>query len=431
MGSMSALRRCRWIRRRGRCATRPSSRASPVRPQGPAARTARTNRPGRSRAVDATCPLATRAPPRRPPVVPPPGARRSPRANRPQAPEPVAEATQRHSPAGEKRCRTSPPRLEQRRVVVEQREVIQVAQVRPGTSTSATPSPPPHRRGTRPSTSPSRPPADSDSRRSTPEDSTPPSSTAPRAAAHRTPPRRRTSPLRVDRPPAPRSPARPTAPAGFSASARNAPAGYWRRYGRHRTSRRDRRRCSRAPVGVRCPAASRPGGKPREHTVGSSNRVETLKSPHCKSTFGPCLLGHHPVESNAGAAAADREVGFHRILGRRLSPTDHTRFPASARRTVRAVFQHTTLGLFSRQGMRPAARCTEPKRNRPSWSKICSAVKRRVSCPGSFGSAARHGPATRSDFGNIGGLLVVVKGAAGRRFGSFTDNSGCRLTGVL
>ena len=62
-----------------------------------------------------------------------------------------------------------------------------------------------------------------------------------------------------------------------------------------------------------------------------------------------------PVESNAGAVATGRRWVPSHPFGRRLSPADHTRFPASARRTVRADFQHTALGLVSRPDMRPAS----------------------------------------------------------------------------
>jgi hypothetical protein len=58
------------------------------------------------------------------------------------------------------------------------------------------------------------------------------------------------------------------------------------------------------------------------------------------------------VESNAGAVATGRRWVPSHPFGRRLSPADHTRSPASARRTVRADFQHTALGLGSRPGMR-------------------------------------------------------------------------------
>ncbi len=45
------------------------------------------------------------------------------------------------------------------------------------------------------------------------------------------------------------------------------------------------------------------GGNPREH-FGSSNLVEALQPPHAKSTFGPCLLGDHPLTEDLLACLA-------------------------------------------------------------------------------------------------------------------------------
>ena len=95
-------------------------------------------------------------------------------------------------------------------------------------------------------------------------------------------------------------------------------------------------------------------------TKGTSSAHGLRRS---RPTPCPCLLTNHPVESNAGAAATGRGWVPSHPFGRRLSPTDHTRSPASARRTVLAVFQHTALGLVSRQGMRPGRtmRCAQVK----------------------------------------------------------------------
>ncbi len=50
----------------------------------------------------------------------------------------------------------------------------------------------------------------------------------------------------------------------------------------------------RAGVAFGAPRHRDRRGNPREH-FGSSNLVEALQPPHAKSTFGPCLLGDHPL----------------------------------------------------------------------------------------------------------------------------------------
>ena len=143
----------------------PHDGRGPVRPPGPAVRAARTTRPGRSHGANATCQRAPRAPPRRahPLLHLPPRDRTRPpavagpakpvaepphvRLRQPTAPgRPQLEAEGNVAGAAvattcvfagcsdsRRRARNASsavtPRREPRRVVVEQREVVDVAQI--------------------------------------------------------------------------------------------------------------------------------------------------------------------------------------------------------------------------------------------------------------------------------------------------------------
>ena len=125
--------------------------------------------------------------------------------------------------------------------------------------------------------------------------------------------------------------------------------------------------------------------RPRR-TIRADPRQSATRAGRCATSLavrrghGGCwTVGR--AETNAGAVRAPgrRWVSIASFRSMPRTCRSHTRFPASARRTVRADFQHTALGLVSRPTTcdRPA-RGADAKWKKPSSSKSHSAVKRCV-----------------------------------------------------